>query len=356
MGKTWLQDLIIEEARELVADLRNTLAKPVNPMQYLSPTIANVVCAISLGKCFSHKDENFRRLSTLISENSQTAAKNLLVEYFPFLRFVPFTRFSERYQAWMTNMADLSAFFKPLIQQHKQTLYEGEPRDYLHAYMLESEKQKDNPTTSFTSEQLLISIADLVGAGTDTTATTLAWAILYLIENPAVHERVQKEIDGVLGDGRYPTLNDRGSLPYTQATIFEVQRLANLIAVVQRRAMQEVTLSEYALPAGTDVVFLFSAVHEDPQFFPQPLAFKPERFLDESGKLRSRIEGFIPFSIGKRACLGEALAKMELYIFFVSLVKNFRFVVPPEEAVNSNDSLLFVVNSPVPYHVIFEPR
>ncbi|OQV14324.1 putative Cytochrome P450 2G1 [Hypsibius exemplaris] len=83
MGKTWLQDLIVEEAQELVADLRNTLAKPVNPMQYLSSTIANVVCAISLGKRFSHEDENSPRLSTLISETVKPPRRTFWWSTFP---------------------------------------------------------------------------------------------------------------------------------------------------------------------------------------------------------------------------------------------------------------------------------
>jgi cytochrome P450 len=155
----------------------------------------------------------------------------------------------------------------------------------------------------------------------------LSWAIVYLLENPAVYDKVQEEVDHVVGDGAYPTLEDKGNLPakklnfskilnfkmdseddcwtlsdrlaYTQATILEVQRLANLVPVAGRRTMEEVTLNGYTLPAGINVFPLLFAVHEDPRYFPNPLHFNPQRFLDESGTLLNKVEGFIPFSMGK---------------------------------------------------------
>ncbi|OQV12035.1 Cytochrome P450 2J2 [Hypsibius exemplaris] len=356
MGKTWLQDLVIEEAVELVEDIKNANGKPVNPIQYLTPSISNVICAISYGQRFSHKDANFQRLTSLVGQNVTLAATNQLVEYFPFLRMIPFSKFRARYLAWQANVGDLTAFFDTLVEQHQQSLHDGEPRDYLHAFMLEAEKQKDNAKSTFSSDQLLRSVLNLFGAGTETTATTLAWAILYLLDKPDVYDKVQKEIDGVIGDGQYPTMEVKDRLPYTQATIFEVQRLGNLVAIVGRRAMADVTLNGFKIPAGTNIFPLLTAVHEDAKYFPDPLAFKPERFLDDSGNLRSKIDGFIPFSIGKRFCLGESLAKMELYIFFTSLVKHFRFRLPHGATINTDDSILGIVNSPKPYNVIFEAR
>jgi cytochrome P450 len=152
MGKSWLQDLIIEEARELVQDLEKTKAEPVNASEYLTPSVANVICAISFGQRFRHTDATFRRLTNLIGTNIQIGAKNQLVEYFPFLRFLPFSPFRSRYQAWWTNIRQLTAFLQTLVDQHQLSLHDGEPRDYIDAFMLESEKQKNESTSSFTSE------------------------------------------------------------------------------------------------------------------------------------------------------------------------------------------------------------
>ncbi|OWA54748.1 Cytochrome P450 2J3 [Hypsibius exemplaris] len=357
MGKTWLQDLIIEEAQELVEDFKNADGKPFDPVQCLTPSVCNVIAAISYGQRFSHKDEKFSRLALLISENQEIQSKNLAVEFFPFLRYVPFSAFRARHLAWWKNIGDLTAFFGKLMEEHHESLREGEPpRDYLHAFMVEAAKQKDNSNTTFTDDQLLRSVLNLFSAGTETTATTLAWAILYMLDYPAVFDRVQKEIDSVVGNGRYATLEVKDRLPYTQATIMEVQRLANLVSIVARRTLTDVTLDGFKIPAGIGIAALSSAVHEDARFFPDPLAFKPERFLDQSGKLRSKVEGFIPFSIGKRFCIGESLAKMELYIFFTSLVKNFQFRIPSGETVDSNDAVWSAISSPKPFKAIFEAR
>ncbi|OQV12036.1 Cytochrome P450 2J2 [Hypsibius exemplaris] len=356
MGKTWLQDLIIEEAQELIEDFKSYRGTPVDPNHHLLPSVCNIICAISYGQRFSHKDANFSRLTRLVGENVTLTATNLLVEYFPFLRKIPFSKYRARYLAWMANVGAMSAFFDTLVEQHQQSLHDGEPRDYLHAFMLEAEKQKDNAESTFNSHQLMVSVINLFGAGTETTATTLAWAIVYLLNNPVVYDKVQTEIDGVLGDGQYPTMDMKDRLPYTQATLFEIQRLSNLVPIIGRRAMDDVTLNGFKIPAGTDIFPMLTAVHEDARYFPDPLAFKPDRFLDEDGNLRSKVDGFIPFAIGKRFCLGESLAKMELYLFFVSLVKHFRFRVPPGASINIDDSVMGLLHAPKPYNVIFEAR
>lgn len=152
MGKTSLQDVVIEEARELVQDITNTHASPINPVEYLTPSIANVICALTYGERFSHQDEKFRRLAMLVCENAAIQSRNGLVEFFPFLRFVPFSPFRARHLAWSKNVHDLTDFFGQMMRQHQETLHETEPRDYLHAYLLEAERQKSNPKSTFTSE------------------------------------------------------------------------------------------------------------------------------------------------------------------------------------------------------------
>lgn len=80
--------------------------------------------------------------------------------------------------------------------------------------------------------------------------------------------------------------------------MFEAQRLGNVIPFVPRCLHEDVTLSGLLIPAGTNIVPMLSAIHEDPRRFPDPLVFKPERFLDDAGRLLPKVEGFLPYSIG----------------------------------------------------------
>ncbi|XP_055353890.1 cytochrome P450 2J2-like [Paramacrobiotus metropolitanus] len=356
LGKTWLQDLILDEASELIGDLAAVDGQPINPTNYLTPSVSNVICAISYGQRFSHTDQRFRKLANLVGENVKLTARLRLVQIFPFLRHIPFSGWQEAFVALTTNMRQEVAFFRELIQDHKAHL-EGELRDYIHAYLIEMDKQKTNPLSTFTEDQLEMAMLNLFGAGTETTSTTMTWAIIYLLENPDIYKKLQAEVDEVLPAGQYPTLDLRDRLPYMQAVIQEVQRMANLVPFAIRSPTEDVKIHGYEIPAGTIITPNLYAVHMDPQYFPEPQRFNPERFLDKEGNLKPKVEGFLPFSIGKRFCLGESLAKMELFIFFASLLSHFTFERASGRSFSSKKSVYGnVVNSPEYFEIIFEKR
>nr|XP_014339116.1 PREDICTED: cytochrome P450 2J2-like [Bos mutus] len=172
--------------------------------------------------------------------------------------------------------------------------------------------------------------------------------------NPEIQEKVQAEIDRVLGQSQQPSMAARESMPYTNAVIHEVLRMGNIIPLnVPREVAVDTTLAGYHLPKGTVVVTNLTALHRDPAEWATPDTFNPEHFL-ENGQFKKR-ESFLPFSIGKRMCLGEQLARAELFIFFTSLLQKFTFR-PPE---NEKLSLKFRVSltlAPVSHRLCAVPR
>ena len=92
------------------------------------------------------------------------------------------------------------------------------------------------------------------------------------------------------------------------------------------KATADLTISGYSIPRGTHLVANFMSTHMDPEFWERPEDFCPDRFLDSTGTMLRDIPHFFPFSIGKRVCLGESLARVELFLFFTILVKNFQFL------------------------------
>uniref|UniRef100_A0A8C6QN79 Cytochrome P450 2J6 n=1 Tax=Nannospalax galili TaxID=1026970 RepID=A0A8C6QN79_NANGA len=112
----------------------------------------------------------------------------------------------------------------------------------------------DKTTTSFNEENLICSTLDLFFAGTETTSTTLRWALLYMALYPEVQEKVQTEIDSVIGQERQPSLADRESMPYTNAVVHEVLRMGNIIPLNAPRAVAvDTTLSGYHLPKESEL-------------------------------------------------------------------------------------------------------
>ncbi|XP_070844126.1 cytochrome P450 2K3-like [Chaetodon trifascialis] len=160
---------------------------------------------------------------------------------------------------------------------------------------------------------LLMTVVQLFAAGTDTTAATLRWALLLMAKYPKIQDQVQEELSRVIGS-RQVHVEDRKDLPFTDAVIHETQRVANIGPV--------------ALPHRTsqDVTFQGHFIKKDE--WEKPHSFYPAHFLDKDGKFVKR-DAFMPFSAGRRACLGESLARMELFIFFATLLQHFCFTPPP---------------------------
>ena len=197
--------------------------------------------------------------------------------------------------SYFQSIEETYALMRDIVKQHKESFDEENLRDFVDVYLKE---MKNAPDPSFTEEQLLVNLLDLFSAGSETTATTLAWAVCYMIKQPEIQTRVQQEIDEVLGD-RPPSLDDRGQLNYTEATIMEIQRICAIAPMaVPHRAMSDISVRGYRIPKGTMIWSILYHIMRDPEYWKDPDVFNPERFLDESGKVIKE-ERFVPFGIGK---------------------------------------------------------
>uniref|UniRef100_A0A3B5LJ02 Uncharacterized protein n=1 Tax=Xiphophorus couchianus TaxID=32473 RepID=A0A3B5LJ02_9TELE len=134
-----------------------------------------------------------------------------------------------------------------------------------------------------------------------------------------------------------------------------IQRMGNIIPLnVPRTANQDITVDKYSIPKGTIILSILDSVLHDESMWETPYTFNPQHFLEKDGKFRKR-EAFLPFSAGKRVCLGEQLARMELFLFFTSLLQRFKFSPPPGEK-PSLEYKLGVTHCPKPYRLCAVPR
>ena len=243
---------------------------------------------------------------------------------------------------------------REFVKQHKETFDEDNLRDFIDVYLKEMKTTSD---ASFSEEQLLVNAFDLFGAGSETTATTLAWAVCYMILNPEVQTKVHREIDQELGD-RPPSLEDRGRLTYTEATIMEIQRLGSIAPMaVPHRALSDIKIRGYNIPKNTLIWSILYHIMRDPDYWTDPDTFKPERFIDSNGKIIKE-ERFVPFGIGKRVCIGESLARTELFIIFTRLMQMFTFHSCESEGYEkpSEQPKYAFINSPHPFYAKVVPR
>jgi cytochrome P450 len=147
---------------------------------------------------------------------------------------------------------------------------------------------------------LNLSVGDMFVAGTETTSTALRWALLFFLHFPHVQDKCYAEIRDVIGS-RTPSMRDRPSLTYLEATIMETLRFADIVPLnVPHGLASDVTFRGYVIPKDAMVFPCLSSVLKDPDVWGDPENFRPERFIDPDGKL-TKPEQFIPFGIGKHS-------------------------------------------------------
>ncbi|KAM3911828.1 cytochrome P450 2A4-like [Leptodactylus fuscus] len=355
MGKRSIEDLIQEEAECLVEEFKKTKESLVEPRHYLSKAACNVIFSIMFGHRQDYEDAELLNVISLMYLTITIVSSNWgqVYEMFPsVMQFIP-----GRHQKIFEYVKNLLEFVEGRVEMNKKALDVNNPQSYVDAFLIKMEKENTNPKSEYHYTNLVSSTLQIFFAGVETTSTTLNYSLLLLMKYPDVLAKVQKEIDKVIGRDRSPKIQDRNQMPFTDAVIHEMQRFIDLIPMgVARKTTKDITYRGYFIPKNTNVIPMLSSVLKDPSCFPYPDEFNPKNFLDENGEFKKN-EAFIPLAAGKRNCLGESLARMELFILIVTILQNFNLKSPvlPEDLDITPDVSGFE-NVPKLYQVSFIPR
>ncbi|XP_068953691.1 cytochrome P450 2C19-like [Petaurus breviceps papuanus] len=326
MGKRSIEERVQEEAKGLVEELRKTKGLPCDPTFILGCAPCNVICSVIFQKHFEYKNQKFLYLMKLLEENNRILSSPWIQVYNSFpslLCYLP----GSHHKA-IKNFNLINEFILEEVKEHQRTLDPSNPRDFIDCFLMKMEQEKQQPQSEFTIENLVYTARDLFGAGTETTSTTLRYGLLLLLKHPEITGKIHEEIDRVIGQNRSPCMEDRNKMPYTNAVVHEIQRFIDLVPTNLPHAVTEdVQFRQYVIPKGTTIIPLLSSVLYDDAEFPNPDKFDPGHFLDESGKFK-KSDYFMPFSAGKRICAGESLARMELFLFFTTILQNFTLKSP----------------------------
>ncbi|KAK9744643.1 Cytochrome P450 [Popillia japonica] len=161
-------------------------------------------------------------------------------------------------------------------------------------------------------------------AGFDTTTNSTCWTLFCLGSHPEAQEKVFEEVRSVLGDKPQPTtIEELNQLKYMECAIKEALRLFPVLGVITRVLSEDIELDGYKIPAGVQAILHIAIVHRDPEHFPEPNKFIPERFLPENSKTRHPF-AYIPFSAGPRNCIGQKFALTEEKTILASIINKYR--------------------------------
>lgn len=209
------------------------------------------------------------------------------------------------------------------IRERRALLDGGEaPREDIMSLLL-SARYEDGEAMS--ERHLRDTLITLLFAGHETTAVAIAWALYHVYGDPAVLGRLRDELDALGDDPSPEAIADQ---PYLKAVCQETLRIHPVVPDVIRTVRDDFDLDGYTIPAGKGVAVAINVVHGDPEIYPEPERFKPERFIDDKPGLWT----WIPFGGGHRRCIGAAFATYELALVLATIVQRYDLeVLEPEE-------------------------
>ncbi|XP_072015656.1 cytochrome P450 2A10-like [Amphiura filiformis] len=327
VGTSRFEEPIGNESTYLIEELANLRGKAVDLTWHFNNAVSNIICKVVFGTRFELSDERIHRLTNLLNRYNNLAGAGGL-EF-----FIPISIPSIAKQEMDKACDELHEFINTMIESHRENFDPNNLNDLIDTWLNEIRLHKsDDPNSFLHPDNMAGQIFLLFLAGTDTTSATLRWGSQYLVRYPNVQDRIHREIDTVVGRNRLPKLDDKPNLPYTQAVIAELHRIISLAPLSDFHvAADTTTFRGYTIPKNCIVISNLYAVMHSPEIWEDPEEFRPERFLDDEGN-HLEADELIPFGVGRRNCLGEALARQELFIFFTHLLHQFKFEKTSEDA------------------------
>ncbi|CAI4227255.1 unnamed protein product [Auanema sp. JU1783] len=333
MGSQQMDFQVRASMEDCLCHLREMCAgdTPVNFRWPLQLFVGNVISNVLFGLRYKYTDcEEVKKFCHLLTGEFVDMKENkyiFLPRLIPGFEKVPY--FGHKASGQFKDMADQ---MYELVERYVKVALKGYDPMVEADNFCQSYYQRKMKEGTYDEKKLLNICMDFYIAGMETTSTTLRWAILFLTEHQDVQDKMRAEIESVLGHNS-PTLGDKSKLPYCNAVINEVQRKANIVSNnAIHRTTKDTSVLNHFVPANSLIIAHIYNINASSSVFVNPEKFSPERFLEEDGiKTKKEVaEQLVPFSLGKRQCAGEGLARLELFLCMTTLVQSFKLEKHPD--------------------------
>ncbi|XP_075409948.1 steroid 21-hydroxylase [Tenrec ecaudatus] len=320
-----MEGLVQEVTQEFCDRMRAQAGVPVAVHKEFSLLTCTIICHLTFGD----KEDSLVRafhdcIQDLLSAWDHWSIH--ILDVVPFLRFFPNPVLRRLKRA----LERRDRMVREQLRRHKDSLEASQCRD-MTDYMLQGMRRQVSGEGS--EGQLLeghvhMAMVDLFIGGTETTATSLSWAVVYLLHHPEMQQRLQEELDRELGSSASNSrmqYKDRARLPLLNATIAEVLRLrCSVPLALPHRTTRRSSILGYDIPKDMVVIPNLLGAHLDETVWARPQDFWPERFLEPGACPRE-----LAFGCGARVCLGEPLARLELFVVLTQLLRAFTLLPAP---------------------------
>ncbi|XP_033726442.1 cytochrome P450 2J6-like [Pecten maximus] len=325
-----LEKQILTELTETCNEIKLKQGAELAPESMMTRSVFNITASIALGKRFDHSDPEFLALKEnilFLLANCKSASP---VNMFPIFARLASSKF-EQVQMREEQIFD---FFKKKLAEHAERFDVNKCSDYMDVFLGLSAEERQQE--EYSEPNFFRSIIDLFLGGADTTTSMLLWQLVYMSKYQDVQRRCQEEIDQVIGKDRQVTVDDRASLPYTDATLKELGRSAGTIVnTALRTNTEETMIGEFKIPKDSIIVCDLRQPHIDEEFWEEPARFHPDRFL-----VSTKDKPYHMYGMGPRQCVAKVAAESLLFIFLSNMLQTFRITATgdPQQTDVSLDS------------------
>nr|GMC98411.1 cytochrome P450 CYP82D47-like [Ipomoea batatas] len=302
--------------------------------------------------------EEARRCEKVIKEFLYSFGVFVLSDSFPFLEWLDL----QGHKKSMKRIAkELDNLVGGWLEEHKKRRMSEEDRGAQDFMDVMLEIMEDSQISGFDADTIIkATCLNMLVAGSDGITETLTWAMSLLLNNRAMLDKVQEELDIQVGRNRNVDESDIKNLVFLQAVIKETLRLYPSGPINGlRSSLKDCTLSQgYHVPAGTRLMVNIWKIHHDENIWPEPYEFRPERFLTTHKDIdvRGQHIELIPFGSGRRSCPGIQLSLQTLHLCLATVLHCFDFTLPSNEKIDMSESIGFINAKATPLEVCLTPR
>lgn len=327
-----LENNVMTEMANLVQKIERKKNSEMECVGMLQRSLSNVMSLVLSGEMIPDDDPDVDMFWEHVEGNDffLNSYNNFVMTTFSFLRFLP-GKYGNRYRSTKrANRKIAKRYFYDL----KKSFTPGQMRGIVdHYFEKQSQQTKSDADVFLTDEMIIAQIVETIDAGMTTSWSMLSNSMLVLLNYPQYQRKIQFELDEVIGRSRLPTYSDRDKCQFYQAFELEVHRYITVAPLSLPHVCKEhVGFEGYDVEANSTIIPNIWYLHHNNATWGDPWTFRPERFLDEEGKLLPREhilrKSLIPFGCGLRQCPGEMFAKTRSFLYLANLLQRWDFEFP----------------------------
>ncbi|XP_065220964.1 cytochrome P450 4C1-like isoform X2 [Planococcus citri] len=365
MLENYLQT-VMTESNILVEQLQKEVSNgSFDIVPYMKLAAMDIICKLTLGYQLDSQTSSNLEYVHAIEELMSIMQRRFITPWLKPNILFNCTSYAVRQQKCLDI---LNEFSRKIIQKKKEEYHDLQKNKStldINSNILQRKKGKvfldllieiSENESRLTDSELMEEVNTFIFAGHDTTSTTVSWCLYALGFHPEIQEKILQELDEKIPDfGKCPLkTSDMISLEYLECCVKEVLRLYPPVPLIARHVTTPLELPNQVIPPGTSVLVNVYSLHRDPENFPDPNAFNPDRFL--TGELANKNPfSYIPFSAGPRNCIGQKLAMQMIKIILCNIIKNYKIrTTEKEESLKLFSEVVLVNENGI--HIAIERR